>query len=134
MINLINMTDENQQKSVFKDDATQRSLNTPLQDSTGSLDGKDQEFLNLVISLIDDKKIELYQPSTLINNVIYDKLDDLAKGKVDLESINMLAGIREMKGLYDNGFQDTYQMANLVHRLRLTKERLEETAGDVFII
>ncbi len=134
MINLINMTDENQQKSVFKDDATQRSLNTPLQDSTGSLDGKDQEFLNLVISLIDDKKIDLYQPSTLINSGIYDKLDDLAKGKVDLESINMLAGIREMKGLYDNGFQDTYQMANLVHRLRLTKERLEETAGDVFII
>ena len=134
MINLINMTDENQQKSVFKDDATQRSLNTPLQDSTGSLDGKDQEFLNLVISLIDDKKIDLYQPSTLINSGIYDKLYDLAKGKVDLESINMLAGIREMKGLYDNGFQDTYQMANLVHRLRLTKERLEETAGDVFII
>ncbi len=134
MINLINMTDENQQKSVFKDDATQRSLNTPLQDSTGSLDGKDQEFLNLVISLIDDKKIDLYQPSTLINSGIYDKLDDLAKGNVDLESINMLAGIREMKGLYDNGFQDTYQMANLVHRLRLTKERLEETAGDVFII
>ena len=134
MINLINMTDENQQKAIFKDEATQRSLNTPLQDSTGSLDGKDQEFLNLVISLIDDKKIDLYQPSTLINNEVYDKLDDLAKGKVDLESINMLAGIREMKGLYDNEFQDTYQMANLVHRLRLTKERLEETAGDVFII
>ena len=134
MINLINMTDENQQKAIFKDEATQRSLNTPLQDSTGSLDGKDQEFLNLVISLIDDKKIDLYQPSTLINNEVYDKLDDLAKGKVDLESINMLAGIREMQGLHDNGFQDTYQMANLVHRLRLTKERLEETAGDVFII
>ena len=134
MINLINMTDENQQKAIFKDEATQRSLNTPLQDSTGSLDGKDQEFLNLVISLIDDKKIDLYQPSTLINNEVYDKLDDLAKGKVDLESINMLAGIREMKGLYDNEFQDTYQMANLVHRLRLTKERLEQTAGDVFII
>jgi len=134
MINLINMTDENQQKAIFKDEATQRSLNTPLQDSTGSLDGKDQEFLNLVISLIDDKKIDLYQPSTLINSEIYDKLDDLAKGEVDLESINMLAGIREMKGLYDNEFQDTYQMANLVHRLRLTKERLEETAGDVFII
>ena len=134
MINLINMNEENQQKAVFKDEATQRNLNTPLQDSTGKLDGKDQEFLNLVISLIDDEKINLYQPATLMNSEIYDKLDDMAKGEVDLEAMNMLAGIREMKDLYDNGFQETYQMANLVHRLRLTKERLEEIGGDVFII
>ena len=128
------MNDENQQKSVFIDEATQRNLNTPLQDNTGRLDGKDQEFLNLIISLIDEKKIDLYQPATLINNEVYDKLDEKAQGQVDLEAINMLTAIREIKGLYDNGFKETFQMENLVHRLRMTKERLEETGGDVFII
>ncbi len=128
------MNDENQQKSVFMDEATQRNLNTPLQDNTGRLDGKDQEFLNLIISLIDEKKIDLYQPATLINNEVYDKLDEKAQGQVDLEAINMLTAIREIKGLYDNGFKETFQMENLVHRLRMTKERLEETGGDVFII
>ena len=128
------MDDENQQKSVFIDEATQRSLNTPLQDNTGRLDGKDQEFLNLIISLIDEKKIDLYQPSTLINNAVYDKLEEKVKGQVDLEAINMLTAIREIKDLYDNGFKETFQMENLVHRLRMTKERLEETGGDVFII
>ena len=128
------MNDENQQKSVFIDEATQRNLNTPLQDSTGRLDGKDQEFLNLIISLIDDKKIDLYQPSTLINNAVYDKLDEQEQGKVDLEAMNMLTAIREIKGLYDNGYKETFQMENIVHRLRITKERLEEVSGDVFII
>ena len=128
------MNDENQQKSVFIDEATQRNLNTPLQDSTGRLDGKDQEFLNLIISLIDDKKIDLYQPSTLINNAVYDKLDEQEQGKVDLEAMNMLTAIREIKGLYDNGYKETFQMENIVHRLRITKERLEQVSGDVFII
>ena len=128
------MNDENQQKSVFIDEATQRNLNTPLQDSTGKLDGKDQEFLNLIISLIDDNKINLYQPSTLVNSEVYDKLDELAQGKVDLESINMLAAIREIKDLYDNGFKETFQMENVVHKLRISKERIEDAGGDLFII
>ncbi len=134
MINLINMDDENQQKSVFMDEATQKNLNTPLQDNTGSMDGKDQEFLNLIISLIDDGKINLYQPSSLLKNEIYEKLDDKAKGEVDLAAMNMLNAIREIKGLNDNGFQETFQMKNLVHRLRMNKEQLESADGDVFII
>ena len=134
MINLINMDDENQQKSVFMDEATQKNLNTPLQDNTGSMDGKDQEFLNLIISLIDDGKINLYQPSSLLKNEIYEKLDDKAKGEVDLAAMNMLNAIREIKGLNDNGFKETFQMQNLVHRLRMSKEQLESADGDVFII
>jgi len=134
MINLINMDDENQQKSVFMDEATQKNLNTPLQDNTGSMDGKDQEFLNLIISLIDDGKINLYKPSSLLKNEIYDKLDDKAKGEVDLAAMNMLNAIREIKGLNDNGFKETFQMQNLVHRLRMNKEQLESADGDVFII
>ena len=128
------MDEEIQQKAVFMDEATQKNLNTPLQDSTGSIDGKDQEFLNLILSLIEEGKIDLYKPSSLLNNDVYNTLNDQEKGEVDLAAMNMLNAIREIKGLNDNGFRETFQMNNLVSRLRYNKEQLESADGDLFII
>ena len=128
------MDEEIQQKAIFMDEATQKNLNTPLQDSTGSIDGKDQEFLNLILSLIEEGKIDLYKPSSLLNNDVYNTLNDKQKGEVDISAMNMLNAIREIKGLNDNGFRDTFQMNNLVSKLRYNKEELESADGDVFII
>ena len=128
------MDEEIQQKAIFMDEATQKNLNTPLQDSTGSIDGKDQEFLNLILSLIEEGKIDLYKPSSLLNNDVYNTLNDKQKGEVDIAAMNMLNAIREIKGLNDNGFRDTFQMNNLVSKLRYNKEELESADGDVFII
>ena len=61
------------------------------------------------------------------------KLDEEAQGKVDMEAVNLLAAIREMQGLHESGNQNSYQMENLVERVRNTKERLEKSA-DLFII
>ena len=47
--------------------------------------------------------------------------------------MNLLSTIREIKGLYEAGFQDTYQLWYMVEKLRLTKERLEAD-NDLFII
>lgn len=115
------------------DPETQKTLNTPLAISTGH-DPKDEEFLNTVIDLISRGKINLYQPDTLINHPIYDQLSVDKKGKADIEAFNMLAAIRDIKGLNDAGFKDTFQMQNLVQNIRNIKERLETEGGDVFII
>lgn len=127
------MSSELAQKSVFKDEATQKALNTPLSDPTG-VDGKDKEFLQLVSGLVGDGKIDLYKPETLINKEVYEGLSDELKGKTDLEAMNLLSALRELMDLHENGFTETYQAQNLVKRVRTTKERLEADNGDLFII
>lgn len=108
-------------------------LNTPLKKDDG-VNREDKTFLDLVISLITEGKIDLYKPSSLLNNAVYDLLDEMKQGQADLEAVNLLSAVRELKDLYDAGFTNTFQMENLVHRLRETKERIEESGGDLFII
>ena len=125
------MSDQNQQTAVFVDAQTQKQLNEPLK-YNGSSQNKD--FLEMLVKLINEGKIQIYKPDTLINHEVYDKLDQTAQGKADYEAVNMLMVIREIKGLYDAGYKETYQIDNLVERLRVSKERLEVQGGDLFII
>lgn len=125
------MSDTNQQTAVFKDEQTQKELNAPLK-YEGRSENKD--FLEKLVKLMNDGKIEVYKPDTLMNHEVYDKLEESAKGKADYEAMNLLHVIREIKGLYDAGYKDTYQIDNLVEKLRITKERLEMQGGDIFII
>ena len=114
-----------------QDDQTQKRLNEPLKHDGNS---KNKDFLETVVKLVNEGKIQIYKPDSLINHEVYDKLDQAAKGKVDYEAMNLLMVIREIKGLYDAGYKDTYQIDNLVEKLRVTKERLEIQGGDLFII
>jgi len=125
--------DENQQKAVYKDDQVQKDLNTPLTDPAGVGDENDK-FLHLIISLIEEEKIELHTPSTLLNEDVYNELNEEKKGKADYEAMNLLADVREIKDLFDAGYKETYQMENLLERVRNTKERIEAEKGDLFII
>ena len=121
------------QKAVYKDEKTQEELNAPLSDPTG-IDAENTEFMELVVSFINKGKIDLYKPDTLINHEFYDTLLPEKQGKADFEAVNLVASLREIKGLYDAGFKNSYQMQNLLHRIRNTKERIEEKSGDIFII
>lgn len=112
---------------------TQKELNIPLAIS-GQADEKTLQFLEMLVKLINDGKISLYNPDTLINHAVYDKLSLEKQSKVEVEAFNLLNAIRDIKGLYDAGYKNTFQMLNEVERLRLTKERLEELGGDLFII
>lgn len=125
------MNDEIQQKAVFVNPQVQQELNTPLKYAGSS---QNREFLEMLIKLIKEGKIGLYKPASLINHAVYDKLDQQAQGKADYEALNLLMVIREIKGLHDGGYGDTYQIDNLVEKLRGTKERLETAGGDIFII
>lgn len=115
------------------DPKIQSELNTPLR-LDSAISAKDQEFLAMLMEFIASEKINLYRPESLLNSQVYDKLGREAQGKVDIEAVNMLAAIREIKDLHDAGFGNTYQTQNLVYRLRVSKERLEEIGGNLFII
>lgn len=125
------MNDEIQQKAIFVNPQVQHELNAPLKHIGSS---QNKEFLETLIKLIGEGKIGLYNPDSLINHAVYDKLDQQAQGKADYEAMNLLMVIREIKGLHDAGYGDTYQIDNLVEKLRVTKERLENVGGDIFII
>lgn len=128
-----NLAPKNWQQAFKTDPAKQQMINTPLKHDKG-IDPKDQEFLKLLLEKIEKNELKLFQPSSLLNAKAYEKLDDLAKGKADYEAFLMLGTIREIYKLWQSGQHETYQIENLVHRIRISKERLEEIGGDIYII
>lgn len=112
---------------------TQKKLNEPLVNPNG-LSPEDQAFLDLVVSKVEKSEINLMTPSSLINHAIYDQLPPEKQGKVDFDAVNLATTLRNIYGLWKAYQQPTFQIANLVHQVRLTKERLEEISGDVYVI
>lgn len=115
------------------DPKTQDELNKPLEVSE-KFDAEDEKFLEMLLQKIKSGEIELYTPDTLVNHEVYDKLDEKARGKADFDAVNLLGSIREINNLCNSGYKDTFQTQNMVHRIRITKERLEKIAGDIYII
>lgn len=113
--------------------AEQVQLGKPLQDSA-AIDPKNQEFLGMLVGKIEKKEIDLHRPSSLINTAVYDKLDEISQGKTDYDAVNLLSTIREIYRLWQMNDQQTFQIQNLVHKIRTTKERIEAIAGDIYII
>ncbi len=111
----------------------QQELNKPLKQEE-AVDPKDTEFLQLLVGKIEKGEIKLFVPSSLINPAVYDNLEESQQGKADYDAFNLLSTIREIYQLWTSGQKDTYQIAYLVHKMRLTKERLEEIGGDIYII
>ena len=112
---------------------TQQMLNKPAEHPE-PLDPKDHEFLVMLMAKVDSGEINLYRPYTLLNDPVYEKLDEAGRGKADFDALNLLGIIREIRKLWMAGERNTYQIENLTHRIRVTKERLEELGGDIYII
>lgn len=108
-------------------------LNSPLKDPSGVKEAN-QKFFDDVFAKIEKGTINLFSPSSLLNQTVYQKLSEQIQGKIDMDAVNLLAKLRDIKGLHDLGQMDSYQMENLVENVRLIKERIEAEAGDVFII
>lgn len=115
------------------DPQTQKKLNEPLADPKG-LSNEDQQFLSNVVAKVENNEIRLLQPGSLINHKIYDQLTPEKQGKVDFDAINLLTTIRNIYELWKAYQTPTFQIEYLVRQVRLTKERLEEISGDVYII
>lgn len=115
------------------DPQTQKMLNEPILKTTG-LSPEDERFLNMVMAKVDAKEINLLMPSSLINKPIYEALSEEAQGKVDFDAVNLLSTLRTIYDLWKYYQKPTFQIENLVHQVRVTKERLEGISGDVYII
>lgn len=114
-------------------ESEQKKLNIPLEDPTG-VDETNKKFLEDIVAKIESGKIILFRPASLINQEVYNKLSEKIQGETDMNAVSLLARLSDIKGLHDTGQTNSYQMQNLVEQVRLTKERLEKDAGDVFII
>jgi len=128
--------DQNQQNQVDPaiDQETQKRLNQPIARPAG-LSPKDLAFLNDVVAKVENGEIKPLAPSSLINHLVYDGLTPEQQGKVDFDAVNFLNTIRTIYDLWKySNQQATFQIENLVHQVRVTKERLEEVSGDVYII
>lgn len=113
-------------------DEKQKMINTPL--AGGQLSAEDRAFLDKLLELVENGTIQLYVPSSLINTSVYEELSTEAKGKADQNAVAMLAKIRDIVELEKAPMDTDYQVENLVHSLRLNKERMEGIDGDIFII
>jgi len=115
---------------------TQQELNQPLKNDEKNIaiDPKDREFLKMIVEKIEKGEIKLYVPSSLLNHAVYDNLDESLQGKADYDSFNLLSSIREIYQLWRSGDRESFQIINTVHGMRLTKERLEDLGGDIYII
>ena len=111
----------------------QSEMGAPLKDESGAGE-EDKAFLEMLVKMIEKKEIDLYVPSTLLNTPVYEKLDEQGQGKADYNALNLLSTIRQINQLWKSGDHDSYQIQNLVHQVRVTKERLEEVSGDIYII
>lgn len=114
------------------DPAVQAMINQPLKDDTG-LSAEAQALLNLIMQKVEDKTINLYGPSSLLNTPVYDALPPEAKAKADQNAVILLGKIRDIVNLMKLTQEPTYQLKNIVDSLLQTKNRLEEH-GDIFII
>jgi hypothetical protein len=120
-------------QSVELSPQAQDKLNKPLS-LEGGLEQKDRDFLTMIEDKISKGEIQLFKPGTLLNTPVYENLDEPSQAKAELDAYNMLSTIREMHKLWTAGHQESYQLSNLVHKIRITKERLEEIGGDIYII
>ena len=125
--------DEKDLLKPFKDEKTQKELNKPLNDPSG-INLEDQEYMLKVLDMVDKGKIDLYSTSSLINADVLKNLIGEKQAEMELKAATLLASIREIKDLYGAGFGTSYQIQNLVHRLKENVEFIEEAGGDVFII
>lgn len=115
------------------DPEIQKRLNQPLQNQKG-LSAEDQAFLAQVMDKVERGHIKLMIPSSLLNRAVYDKLTPEAQGKADFDAVNLATTLRNIYDLWKAYQVPTYEIENLVHQVRLVKERLEEIAGDIYVI
>lgn len=117
------------------DEKTQAEINKPLKKEEG-LSESEKTFLNKILELIEKKKINFDQTSSIINQDVYEKLSPEHQVKVEMRARVALQNIRRIKDLYDHPEYDTesHQMSSMLAHLYQEVETLEEAEGDVFKI
>ncbi|PIZ72016.1 hypothetical protein COY07_03935 [Candidatus Peregrinibacteria bacterium CG_4_10_14_0_2_um_filter_43_11] len=115
------------------DPKMQEQLNTPLVKSEG-LGKKDASFLEVLITKLKSGELDPFNPQTLFNHDVYDKLSEEDQERTDLTAINLMSVIKQIETLWNQSHQPGFQLQNLVDTVFQMKSRFEEKHGDVFVI
>ncbi|MBT6143482.1 hypothetical protein HOH51_03130 [bacterium] len=100
----------------------------------------EKEFLEDVMQKIMAGTIDPLKPSSLINQPVYSKSEDLVKSKADLTAINLCSKLRQIQDLFQISGGDkmnitpSYQAKHMVMDLKYQKELFENEHGDIFLI
>ena len=98
-----------------------------------SLTDEHSSFLDTVIKLIDDGKIDTKDPQSFIKSDVYNGLSDEWKAKTDQAVPNIITLLEHVMDLHSREEEDaSAEMKNLIETLWQAKQRIEEHA-DVFI-
>ncbi len=111
--------------------ASQKELGKPHED--GVLGDKHTAFIQTLLTLLDQGKIDTKNTQSLIHADVYRGLPLDLKARVDLAIPNIVTLLERIMDLHvrpEN--DDSYEMKSLIESLWLSKERIEKDA-DVFI-
>lgn len=115
------------------DEKTQKELNVALKDDTGFNEGH-EDFLKMLIEKLNTAVLDPYNPETLYNRAIYDKLTEEQQEKSSLTAVNLMSTIRQIQALWKIDQSASFQIQNLVETVFQMKSKFEKEYGDVYII
>lgn len=101
----------------------------------GKMGSEHTNFLKHVIDLLDRKEIDAYNPSSLLNQDVYDGLDDEWQARVDKALPNITDQLRRIEGFYRSTAtpNSSPQLETMIEHLWQMKQQIEEH-HDVFKI
>jgi hypothetical protein len=108
----------------------QKNAGAPIK---GKMDKKHNDFMQTVIKLIDNKKIDIDDPLTFLKSDVYEKLDDEWQDRTDIALVNIADQLRLINEFYRSKEtpEESPQLQTMVEQLWQMKQKIEEQ-HDVF--
>lgn len=102
--------------------------------SVGAKMGEEHEaFMKTILRMLDSKEIDVSKPQSFLKMEVYNRLDEIWKGKVDLALLNiatLLGHIVDFR-LSKKTPDESPELQSMIEHLWQMKQRIEET-HDVF--
>ena len=96
---------------------------------------KYKDFIDDLISKLQTGKINPLKPKTIVDKEIYDTLDEMDQGKVDIALRNIAMILMQLEDLKIAGEIKTKATMDLVEMLKMNVDRVETNLGkNIFII
>lgn len=98
------------------------------------MDPKHEEFMKLILQLLEGKEIDILKPETFLKEEVYEQLSDMTKDKVDLALMNiadLLSQIVDFR-LSKETPDESPELESMISYLWQMKERVEKQHGNVF--
>ncbi len=94
----------------------------------GKMDKEHTQFLQKLIKLLDEKKIDTLVPESFLNKKIYDKMPQEWQGKATLALVNIVDQVRRIETFYRSKQtpDSSPQLQTMIEHLWQMKQRIED--------